>query len=184
MKNLMFALVCALLLAVGAIAAACGDDGGAGSPAVTEETSTEEDAGAAETAAPRQPESTAGAMAMGGGSQRMAADAMHWGTATKATVIPAPRSERMLQRPAIDHLLDLTDRNCKSRRSGQSAAGRGIESPLSSKYQGMSVSRPILGTGRAFFCSSARLTWRRSAPTLRMCAWSRSHRSTARHRWH
>ena len=55
MKGLMFALLCALLLALGTIAAACGDDNGEGASAITEETSTPEDAGAAETDAAADP---------------------------------------------------------------------------------------------------------------------------------
>ena len=52
MKNLMFALLCAMLLAVGSIAAACGDDD---APATTEETDTPEESGAAENDAPTEP---------------------------------------------------------------------------------------------------------------------------------
>ena len=51
MKGLMFALLCVLLLALGLIAAACGDDDG-GAPAASEETSTPEDSGATEADAP------------------------------------------------------------------------------------------------------------------------------------
>ena len=54
MKKLMFALLCATLLAVGVIAAACSDDGDS-SPATTEATDTPEDSGVAEGDAPTPP---------------------------------------------------------------------------------------------------------------------------------
>ena len=55
MKGLMFALLCVLLLALATIGAACGDDNGEGAPAISDETSTPEDPGAAETDAAADP---------------------------------------------------------------------------------------------------------------------------------
>ncbi len=55
MRSLSFALLCALLLTLGLIAAACGDDDGDGAPAASEATSTPEDSGAVETDAPTEP---------------------------------------------------------------------------------------------------------------------------------
>ncbi len=54
MKRLTFLLLCATLLAVGSIAAACGDDSD-DSPAVSEATDTPEDSGVAEGDAPTEP---------------------------------------------------------------------------------------------------------------------------------
>ena len=53
MKNLMFVVLCATLLAIGSIAAACSDDGDS-APAVTDATDTPEDSGVAEGDAPTE----------------------------------------------------------------------------------------------------------------------------------
>ena len=53
MKSLIFALLCATLLAVGSIAAACSDDNNDATPAAT--TDTTEDSGSAESDGPTEP---------------------------------------------------------------------------------------------------------------------------------